>query len=496
MSVDFGLAEYADNLEGKTGECLLRFDDTNPCNDYEKYMNNIKENINWLGYTPSRITFTSDYFDILYELAIKLLKNGDGYICELSADEIKNHRALNIPSPHRDRSIESNLALFTEMRDGKHKAGKYVMRMKGDLENPNPCMWDLVFYRTIDKHHPRTGDKWCIYPTYDFSHCIVDSLEGITHSLCSKEFESRRESYFWLLDVLGLRKPLVYEFARFDVNGYNLSKRFIRELVEKGTVDSWGSPSLLTIDGLRNKGYTSSSIIKFCNLSGVTKADSSLSIDKLEYIVSKELDPTVERRVAITNPLEVEIVNFDKFSDEEKSSKFYNYPSYMDKILKGDVEGLDPIYQAYRNIDLTNIIYINRSDFREVDHKKYYGFAPGKTARLRYNGYFKCINYDKNDDIVTKLYLEKIIPENPKQIKGVLLWVNYSAKAGNLYSRYVDETKLNPYIVDKIECLVEESVDELKSGTRIQFEKIGYFIKKNTPNLELECVCSLRSLFK
>ena len=472
MTIDFGLANYANSLDGKSGECILRFDDTNPGNDYDKYIEHIKSNVTWMDFSPSKITYTSDYFDELYELGVKLLKNGNGYICELSGNEISQHRKDKIDSPHKTRSIEDNLRLFEEMKNGKYPEGKYTMRMNGNLKNPNPCMWDTVFFRVMNKSHPRTGDKWCLYPSYDFSHCIVDSLEGVTHSLCSKEFEVRRESYYWLLDVLDLRKPLVYEFARLNIDGYNLSKRYIKELVDTNVVESWEDPSLLTLSALKKRGFTSSSLKRFCEITGITKADSSISIDKLYNLICNELDTSVERRVAITDPLEVVIEKFDVLTDFEIRSTFYNHPTYMGKIMKGDIDGVDEKYLTTRNIDLTETIYINRNDFREVDDKKYYGFAPGKIARLRYNDFFKCTKYDKDGDKIIKIYLERAIPEKPKKVKGVLLWVNNLSIPLKLNIRGVCE---DPYEVIVLNARGEENIINLSN--RIQFEKLGYFMR-------------------
>lgn len=498
MGIDFGLAEYVNGLEGKTAECILRFDDTNPGNGYEKYIDHIKENMNWLGYTPSKVTYTSNYFDNLYELAIRMIKDGNAYVCDLSGDDISLYRKEKKNSPGRDRSVEENLRLFTEMTEGRHPDGSYTLRMRGDLEDPDPCMWDLVFYRISHKPHHRTGDKWCVYPSYDFSHCIVDSLEGVTHSLCSKEFENRRKSYFWLLDVLGLRAPIVYEFARFNVDGYNLSKRYIKKLVEDGVVKSWEDPSLLTLEGMKAKGYSPTAIKEFCELTGVTKTDSSLPMEKLYTIMSRELDPEVERRVAIVDPLEVVIDNFNDLTDFDKRAVMYNHPMYMRNILKGDTEGIDERFLTTRHMELTGKIYINRKDFRVMDEKKYYGLAPGKMARLRYSDYFKCVGYDEEDGEVKRIHLEKVVPERPKKVRGVLLWVNSDNTPVTLTNRYVRDGE---FVVDRVHCVGENSLRDLAEGERIQLEKVGYFMRSsngddNTDRVELECICELRSSYK
>lgn len=493
MVIDFGLANYANSLEGKSGECILRFDDTNPGNNYDQYIEHIKNNVNWMGFIPSRITYTSDYFNKLYELGVKLLSDGNGYICELSGDSISEHRKNKINSPHKIRSIKDNLKLFEEMKNGKHSEGKYTMRMNGNLNNPNPCMWDTVFFRIINKIHPRTGNKWCLYPSYDFSHCIVDSLEGVTHSLCSKEFEVRRESYHWLLQVLEMRKPLVYEFARLNVDGYNLSKRYIKNLVDTNVVKSWDDPSLLTLAALKKRGFTAKSLIHFCETTGITKADSSIPIEKLYNLICNELDTVVKRRVVITDPIEVEIEEFNELKECDINSIFYDYPTYMGKIIKGDIDGIDIKYLTTRNINLTKTIYINRNDFREIDDKKYYGFAPEKIARLKYNNYFKCTKFEKDGDIVTKIYLKKIIPETPKKVKGVLLWINNLSVSLtlNIRGKYDDI-----YKVLVLKARGEDNIVYLSD--RIQFEKLGYFLRNYdyTENITFECICELKSSYK
>lgn len=486
MCVDFGVAEYANSIEGKTAECILRFDDTNPSNDYQLYIDHIIENVEWLGFKPSKITFSSDYFGKLYSFALQLIKQGDGYICELSSDDVSKYREKKIDSPYKKRTVEENLELFEKMRIGEVDEGKMCLRMKGDLNDPNSCMWDTVFYRVMKKRHPKTGDKWCIYPTYDFTHCIVDSLEGITHSLCSKEFEIRRKSYYWLLDVLGLKKPLVYEFARLNIDGYNLSKRYIKKLVEDKVVESWDDPSLLTLNGLRNRGYTPSCIKNFCNDTGITKNDGSIEFPKLRFNFVDENDNIVPRRVVIPEPLEAEIIDYDNLTDEDKLSKFYDYPQFMGKIVKGDTDELDKKHLVYRNVNLTKTIYINKKDFRIDDDKKYYGFSLNKVARLRYNEYFECVKVDVEDEIVKKIYLKKVIPEKPKKVKGNLSWVSSESK----------EVKLIDYNLHQKNISIgrgEKGIVDANNGDRFQFERIGYFYKYNDTFI---CTTDMKSSYK
>lgn len=472
MCIDFGLAQTV-----PSGECILRFDDTNPCNDYAKFVSKIKENIDWLGFKPSKITYTSDYFDALYDLGVKLLETGNGYICELSGDEISEYRTSKKDSPWKNRSVEENLYLFQGMKMGKYSEGKYTMRMKGDFNNPNSCMWDLVFFRNIMRSHPRTGDKWCLYPSYDFSHCIVDSLEGITHSLCTKEFEVRRESYFWLLDVLNLRKPVVYEFSRLNIEECNLSKRHINKLVEDGTVESWEDPNLLTVCGMRNKGYPPTAIKEFAMSSGITKIESVMKLEKLHYYVNDELNRIAERRVAILDPAEVDIENLDEVPDHYRNCLFKNYPMLGDE-------------SSTRKITLTKKIFINNHDFRFQDDKKYYGFAVDKICRLKYSGFFKCtkcLSFDTGGKkVIKKIYLKYIpdeLVENPKKIKGVLLWCNEDAKT----IKFVD------YVSGDV--FGEENIDNSTViGTSYQFEKLGYFVKSSETSFTF--TNGLRSSYK
>jgi glutaminyl-tRNA synthetase len=316
----------------------------------------------------------------------------------------------------------------------------------------------------------------------------VDSIEGITHSLCSKEFEVRRESYFWLLDMLGLRKPLVYEFSRFNVKGLNLSKRYLKAAVEDGSAASWEDPAMPTICGLRNRGYTPSSILKFCSLSGVTKVDSELDIKKFNHIISDELNLSVERRVVITNPLKVKILDFDKLTDDDKHSTFYDYPMYMRSIMNG--EYVEDIYRGIRNYDLTEEIYIERSDFREEDDKKYYGFSLDKIVRLRYNGFFKCehIIKDKENGDIEMILVRKVKPEKPKKVKGVLLWLPSTAVQIdlNIYEHGSYDHKI-------VKTLGETKLNESKRGIRYQFEKVGYFMTTNANTYE--CIMDLKSSY-
>ena len=486
MCIDFGVAEYVNNLPDKTAECILRFDDTNPSNDYQLYIDHIIENVAWLEFKPSKITYSSDYFDQLYSLAVKLIKDGNGYICELSSDDISKYREKKIDSPYKSRSVEENLKLFEMMKNGEVDEGKMCLRMKGDLSDPNPCMWDTVFYRIMKKSHPKTGDKWCIYPTYDFTHCIVDSLENITHSLCSKEFEVRRKSYYWLLEVLELKKPLVYEFARLNINNYNLSKRYIKKLVEDKSVESWDDPSLLTLNGMRNRGYTSSSIKNFCNDTGITKHDGSVEFAKLRFNFVDENDSLVPRRVVIPEPLEVEIIEFDKLSEIDKESKFYDYPQFMSKIAKGETEDLEEKHTKYRVVPLTPTIYINRKDFRLEDDKKYYGFSINKVARLRYNEYFECVKADVENDIVKKIYLKKVTPDKPKKVKGNLSWVSSNSKEVALV-----DYNLHKKIVTQARG--EKGIVEANNGDRFQFERIGYFYKYKDIFI---CTTDMKSSYK
>lgn len=488
------IADFSLASKFKNSETILRFDDTNPTKENKHYVDNIISDLKWLGYTPSKITYSSDYFDILYELAIKLIKSGNAYVCDLSGDNISKYRNERKPSPYRNRTIEKNLKLFNEMRMGKYSDGSKTLRMKGDLESPEPCMWDLVFYRIMRYSHHRTGDKWIIYPTYDFTHCIVDSLENITVSMCSNEFITRRTSYFWLLDKLGMWKPYVYEFGKLNIPNSVLSKRNIASLIEKTIVEGWDDARLLTISGLRNRGFTPSSIMSSIEGCGLSKSSADLYFHNLEYHISHELDNSVPRRFVVIDPIKIKITNLEDNKDKIDCT-LYDYPIFMRDIKEGKLEKVPIIKRVTRQNKLTNTIYISKTDYRDEDEKKYFGLAPDKIVRLRYGPFIKCV---KRIDEST---IEAIIvePEKPKKVKGILSWVNSEAMPVqiNTYDDLMIDGIINTDSQKVLTGLTEknEHMNDLK---RIQFERFGYcyLVEKSKSILVYNRIVELKKKFK
>lgn len=473
ICINFGFALHYD------GDCILRFDDTNPLKESNEFIESIIENISWLEFNPNKITYTSDYFDILYDFAIVLIKKGSCYVCSLKLDEISEYRKNLKDSPYKTRSIEENLELFEKMRNGDDT---HCLRMKGDLSDPRSCMWDLVFYRVLNCDHIRTGSKWKMYPTYDFSHCIIDSIENITHSFCTTEFETRRASYFWLLDELKLRKPIVYEFGKFSVENNTLSKRKIINLINDKIVNGFDDPRLLTINGLRERGYTKEVLKSFICEDSINKVESIKKKECLEFMMRDYLNKTVPRRFAVFDPIEIII-------DDEFDATLYDFPIHMMNIKDGNIENLSEIDLGTRNYKVKDKFFISSKDYRETDSKKYYGIALDKTVRLRYGPFIKCI--DNKNDIIVKI--DK--PDNSKKIKGCLSWIASNGIPAKF--RFFDG-----YNIDEKIGLVEESlnINNLKPYMRFQFERIGYFIidksSFKTGKLIFNEIVGLRDKFK
>ena len=474
-------------LGGVKGMCNLRFDDTNPAAESVEYIDSITENVEWMGWKPWCVTHSSDYFDTLYEFAERLIKDGKCYVCEQSGDDIKASRELrqqNKPgyeSPWRNRSPDENLALFREMKDGKHEEGKMSLRMKIDWEHPNPCMWDPVAYRIKHMPHPHAGDKWCIYPSYDYTHCIIDSLEHIDYSLCTLEFEVRRDSYYWLIEQLGLLKALQYEFSRLNIQYTVLSKRKLRKLVEGNLVNGWDDPRLPTINGLRRRGFTSEGINAFCDDIGVNRNDNTIvEISRLHYWARWHLDKVCPRRMAVLDPLEVEIVNFQP--DAVESIEMPNHP--INKEL------------GVRTVPLSRRLFIDRSDFREDDPgKKYYGLAPGREVRLKYAYNITCTGVERDSENRVVKILATYDENNTRKCKGVLTWVACGAGGtppATAEVRLYEELFTVPspgadgrdwlkddYNKDSlrvVQAFVEPSLASARKQDRFQFERIGYFV--------------------
>lgn len=462
--------------KSNNGVCYMRFDDTNPCKEKDEYTNSILDDVLWLGHTPYKITYTSDYFDKLYEYATELIQKDKAYVCELSGEQMRKDRYSSIESPYRNRSIDESLRLFNEMRNGKYDEGSMTLRLKCDMTSSNPNMRDLVAYRILFKSHHRTGDTWCIYPTYDFSHPIVDSLENISHSLCSIEFQTRNELYKWLLDILNIHRSTQIEYSRLNVSNCILSKRKLIELVNDKIVSGWDDPRMPTIKGLKRKGYTPDSINKFCEKVGLNLAGSSISIVNytlLEECLRQELDMKAPRVMAIVNPLRVNIANLK----ENITISALDYPYLRDK-------------STIHQINVSNKLYIDRDDFRLVDSPNYYRLAPNKIVRLKYIGLVKCIGYTLiSDNNVNEIFVE-LLPNDyntGKRVKGTLNWISdidYCNVEIRIYDHLFPteinnssdwKTQLNLNSEKKLNIMTDTSIKTAKVYDKFQFERIGYF---------------------
>lgn len=477
MFIDFGLAKE------RNGSCYLRFDDTNPEAEKAEYIDHIKEIVNWLGWEPFKITYSSDYFQELYDLAVKLIKNDKAYVDHQSPDEIKEYREKKMDSPWRNRPIEESLQLFEEMKRGMIDEGKATLRLKQDMQSDNKNMCDLIAYRIKFTPHPHAGDKWCIYPSYDYTHCIVDSLENITHSLCTLEFEIRRPSYYWLLEALGLYQPYVWEYSRLNVSNTVMSKRKLNRLVMEKWVDGWDDPRLLTLSGLRRRGVSSTSINSFIRGMGITRSDSSMiHISRLEYHIREELNKTAPRAMVVLHPLKVVITNFDSGSTIN-----------LDAKLWPDAPAEDA--SSFYKVPLTKVVYIENTDFRLEDAKDYYGLAPGKSVLLRYAFPIKCTDVVRSSDNKTVLEIRaEYDPSKKSKPKGVLHWVSEPSPG-------VDPLKIEVRLFDKLfksedpSSLGDDWLSDLNPnskevisnayavpmlgdaevGDKFQFERLGYF---------------------
>ncbi|KAG6410353.1 hypothetical protein SASPL_128411 [Salvia splendens] len=488
MFVDFGLA----NERG--GGCYLRFDDTNPEAEKKEYIDHIEEIVGWMGWEPFKITYTSDYFQELYELAVELIRRGHAYVdhqgsvdnnslCMLQTpDEIKEYREKKMNSPWRDRPIEESLKLFDDMKKGLLEEGKATLRMKQDMQSDNFNMYDLIAYRIKFTPHPHAGDKWCIYPSYDYAHCIVDSLENITHSLCTLEFETRRASYYWLLDALGLYQPYVWEYSRLNITNTVMSKRKLNRLVTEKWVDGWDDPRLMTLAGLRRRGVTSTSINAFVRGIGITRSDTSLiCLNRLEYHIREELNKTAPRAMVVLNPLKVVITNMDAAVMDLDAKKWPDAPAdYASSFYK---------------VPFSKVVYIEQSDFRLKDSKDYYGLAPGKSVLLRYAFPIKCTEVVLGDDNETVHEIRaEYDPSKKSKPKGVLHWVSESSAGANplkvevrLFDKLFNSenpAELDDWLSDlnpqsKVVIADAYAVPSIKNaavGDSFQFERLGYFV--------------------
>ncbi|MGD9172677.1 MAG: glutamine--tRNA ligase/YqeY domain fusion protein [Desulfobacterales bacterium] len=491
ICLNFGLAEEYRGL------CNLRFDDTDPAKEEVEYVESIKNDVRWLGYDwEDRLYHASDYFEQLFEYAVQLIKKGKAYVDSLSSDEIREYRGtLTQPgknSPYRERTVEENLDIFERMRAGEYDEGAHVLRAKIDMASPNMLMRDPTLYRIKKVPHYRTGGMWVIYPMYDFTHCLSDSIEGITHSICTLEFEINRELYDWVLDQLKVYHPQQIEFARLNLNYTVLSKRKLIRLVEEGHVDGWNDPRMPTISGLRRRGYTPESIRNFCERIGVAKADSMVDIALLEYCIREQLNKIAPRVMGVLRPLKVIIDNYPEDQVEELDA--INNPEDPD--------------MGTRKIPFSRELYIERDDFMEEPPKKFFRLAPGREVRLRYAYFLTCVDVIKDPATgeVTELHCT-YDPQtrggdapDGRKVKGTLHWVSASHALNarvNLYEHLfvkenpnaVEEGKvftdyLNPNSLETLtNCKVEPSLNAVRPGDRYQFERLGYFsvdIKDNT----------------
>jgi len=493
ICLNFGVADQY------KGTCNLRFDDTNSTKESVEYVNSIKEDVQWLGFDwEDREYYASNYFDRLYEFAVELIQNGLAYVDSLTADEIREHRGtLTDPgkeSPYRDRPLEENLDLFTRMKAGEFADGTHVLRAKIDMAHPNLLMRDPTLYRIRKAHHHRTGDQWCIYPMYDFTHCLSDSIEHITHSLCTLEFENNRALYDWVLDHLDVpSRPEQTEFARLNLGYTVLSKRKLIELVDNGHVSGWDDPRMPTISGLRRRGYPPEAIRNFCDRIGIAKRDSIVDMALLEYSVREFLNVVAPRYMGVLRPLKLVIENYP--DDQVEELDFINNPERPE--------------DGTRKVPFSKVLYIEQDDFREVPFRKYFRLAPGREVRLRYAYLVTCTDFVKDE--ATGEILEVRCTYDPetrggnapdgRKVKGTIHWVSAAhaleaevrlydylfkehnpsnVEAGGHFSDH-----LNPESLEVLaDCKLEPSLADIKPGSRFQFERLGYFCadaKASTP---------------
>ena len=481
--LNFGVAG-----ENQGGMCYLRFDDTNPVKEDVEYVESIQEDVRWLGCDwGDRLTYASDYFDDLYRFAVQLIESGKAYVCDLSAEEIREYRGtLTEPgreSPYRNRSVEENLDLFQRMKAGEFPDGARVLRAKIDMASANVNLRDPVMYRILHQEHHRTGDKWRIYPTYDFTHGQTDSIEGVTHSICTLEFEDHRPLYDWYLDQLGIYHPQQIEFARLNVSHTVLSKRRLLTLVEDGHVSGWDDPRMPTLAALRRRGYTSRAIRDFCERIGVAKRDITVDLALLEHCVREDLNQRAPRVMAVLHPLKVVIDNYPEGMTEE-----------FDAVNNPEDAGM-----GTRKVPFSRVLYIERDDFREDPPRRFFRLAPGREVRLRYACYITCTDVvkDENGDVV-ELHCtydpESRGGSSPdgRRVQATLHWVSAEHAVDaevHLYNHLFESADpsggedggnfisgLNPEsLVTLTSCKVEPSLADAEPGARYQFERQGYF---------------------
>lgn len=486
----------------------LRYDDTNPSKEDTEYVDSIYKDLCWLGAVPNGgIFYGSDYFDKCYEYAIKLIKDGKAYVCDLSADELREYRGtLTEPgknSPYRDRTVEENLDLFERMKNGEFPDGSKTLRAKIDMASPNINLRDPAIYRIVHVSHHRQGNKWCIYPLYDYAHPIQDALEGITHSLCSLEFENHRPLYDWVIENIGFNpRPKQREFARLNVTNTVMSKRYLRYLVESGMVDGWDDPRLPTLCALRRRGYTPSSIFEFVKRAGVSKADSLVDIEMLESCIREELNTDADRRIAILHPIKVVITNYP-----EDKVEYFDLPNNPSKEDVGT-----------RALPFTRELWIDSDDFALVPPPKFFRLKPDGEVRLMGAYIIKCneVIQDENGNITEIRCTADLEVRNgnptDRKIKGTIHWLSARfAKEATvmLYEQLFTEKdmrtvpsdqyndRLNPNSAVKLEgCMIEPSLADAEPGDRFQFVRTGYFCKDTKYDMTFNRIVGLRDSFK
>ncbi len=484
ICLNFGIA-----TENEGGLCNLRFDDTNPSKEDIEYVDSIMADVKWLGFDwGDRLFYASDYFEQLYEYALQLIKGGKAYVCDLRAEEIREYRGTfskpGKDSPFRNRSVKENLDLFQRMRTGEFEDGSRVLRAKIDMTAGNLNMRDPVIYRILREEHHRTGNDWCIYPMYDFTHGQSDSIEGITHSICTLEFEDHRPLYDWFLDELEIYHPRQIEFARLNLSYTVMSKRKLLDLVEQGHVSGWDDPRMPTLSGLRRRGYTPESIRNFCERIGVAKRDSTVDIALLEHCAREDLNKRSARVMGVLHPLRVVIDNYPEDQVEELDAQ--NNPEDPD--------------MGVRKVPFSRVLYIEQEDFLEDPPKKFFRLAPGREIRLRYAFFIKCVNVVKDEKTGEVIELHCTYdPEtrggwapDGRKVKATLHWVSadHSLPAEvRLYNHLFSDPNpmdekhggdflavLNPNSLDRLtSCRVEPSLAGAAPGSRYQFERQGYF---------------------
>ena len=489
ICLNFGLAKRYGGL------CNLRFDDTNPVKEDVEYVDSIKEDVNWLGFQWAEEHYASDYFGQLYDWAVELIRKGKAYVDDQSQEEIRlNRGTVTVPgkeSPWRNRSVEENLDLFARMRAGEFADGEKVLRAKIDMSHPNMLLRDPIMYRILHSEHHRTGDKWCIYPMYDYAHGQSDSIEGITHSICTLEFDVHRPLYDWFIQQLGIFESHQYEFARLNLTYTMMSKRKLLQCVQEGIVMGWDDPRMPTICGLRRRGYTPESIRMFADKVGVAKRDNVIDLGLLEFCVREDLNKRAERRMAVLNPIKVVITNYPE--EETEMISCVNNP--------------EDESAGHREVPFSREVYIERDDFMEVPPKKYFRLSPGNEVRLRYAYLIRCNEVIKNEqgEIVELRCTYDPMSKggqssDGRKVKGVIHWVSapHAKEAeirlfDRLFTREslddIEEGKtfkdyLNPASLTVVKGYVEPSLAGTAPGSKYQFERIGYFCADKDSSVE------------